>query len=120
MARPGAPVVEEPLRLEERQDVAETCAAKLALEPMPVLVDDMEDGAERAYEAWPDLLVLVDREGRVAYRSGAGPFGFKPDELEAAIRTLRRDPVVESGSPAGTEAGGTDSPTQVSSARTGG
>jgi type I thyroxine 5'-deiodinase len=44
------------------------------------------DGAERAYEAWPDRLVLVDREGRVAYRSGPGPFGFKPEELADAIR----------------------------------
>ena len=86
MAGSGAPIVEEPLRFEERRAVAGTCSAKLALEPMPMLVDDMENGAERAYEAYPDRLLLVDRDGRVAYRSAPGPFGFKPDELEEAIR----------------------------------
>jgi len=30
--------------------------------------------------------VSLDAEGRVAYRSGPGPWGFKPEELEAAIR----------------------------------
>jgi hypothetical protein len=45
----------------------------------------MEGTVDRAYEAWPDRLLLVDREGRVAYRSGPGPFGFEPDDLEEAI-----------------------------------
>ncbi len=89
MPRPGAPLVEEPLSFEERLAVAQTCAAGLDLQPIPLLVDDMENRAERAYEAYPDRLVLVDREGRVAYRSGPGPFGFKPEELVAAIHAER-------------------------------
>src|SRR5262245_2334335 len=89
MLRPGAPLVEEPMGLEERIAVAGTCAAGLALAPMPLLVDDMANSAERAYEAYPDRLVLVDREGRVAYRSAPGPDGFKPEELLAAIRAER-------------------------------
>ena len=32
------------------------------------------------------LLYLIDRNGRVAYKSKPGPFGFKPDELKAAIQ----------------------------------
>jgi alkylhydroperoxidase family enzyme len=33
----------------------------------------------------PARLYLIDREGRVAFKSGRGPFGFKPEELEQAI-----------------------------------
>jgi hypothetical protein len=33
-------------------------------------------------------LYVIDREGRVAYKSAAGPFGFKPAEVEATLKTL--------------------------------
>ena len=46
----------------------------------------MDNKVNRAYAAAPDRLYLVGKDGRVAYRGGRGPFGFKPDELEAAIR----------------------------------
>ena len=81
----GAPIVEDPVTLEERQAVASVCMSKLSLEPMPALVDDMEDTANKAYSAWPDRLYLVGRDGRVAYHGGPGPFEFAPDELEEAI-----------------------------------
>jgi hypothetical protein len=31
---------------------------------------------------------LVDRGGRIAYKGQPGPVGFRPAELEAAIRTV--------------------------------
>ena len=34
----------------------------------------------------PDRLYLIGVDGRVAYKSKPGPFGFKPDALEAALR----------------------------------
>jgi len=79
-------IVEDPITLGERESVARTCLGRLELEPMPALVDDMEDTANRAYNAGPDRLYLVARDGSIAYRSGPGPFGFRPEELEAAIR----------------------------------
>jgi type I thyroxine 5'-deiodinase len=82
----GMPIVEDPLTLGERSAVAAVCMTKLALEPMPALVDDMNDTANDAYAAWPDRLYLVGRDGRIAYHGGPGPFFFTPDELEAAIR----------------------------------
>jgi hypothetical protein len=82
----GMPIVEDPLTLEERRAVASVCMAKLALEPMPALVDDIDDKANTAYAAWPDRLYLIGRDGRIAYRGGPGPRGFKPEELEAAIK----------------------------------
>ncbi len=53
---------------------------------MPVLVDNMDDLVSEAYDAWPDRLYLVGKDGRIAYHGGRGPFGFDPDELEEAIR----------------------------------
>ena len=35
--------------------------------------------------------VFVDKAGRVAYKGGRGPFGFKPDELDQAIALLLTD-----------------------------
>jgi hypothetical protein len=29
---------------------------------------------------------VIDRNGRIAYKSKPGPFGFKPSEMEAALR----------------------------------
>lgn len=83
----GMPIVEDPITFGERQAVAEVCMTRLALEPMPTLVDDLDDTASEAYAAFPDRLYLVARDGTIAYRGGPGPFGFLPDELEQAIRT---------------------------------
>ena len=68
----------------ERRRVVESCAPRLSVR-MPVVIDGIEDGVAAAYGAWPDRLYLVGRGGRIAFQGGAGPFGFLPDELEAAI-----------------------------------
>jgi len=81
----GNPIVEDPVTMEERNEVAQVCLSKLALEPMPALVDNMDDTANTDYAAWPDRLYLVGRDGRIVFHGGRGPFGFKPDVLEAAI-----------------------------------
>ena len=88
----GMPIVEDPISLEEREEVAETCMTKLALEPMPAIVDDMDNSAGGAYEAWPDRLYLIGRDGKIAYKGGPGPFGFAPDELEKAIEVELASP----------------------------
>lgn len=80
------PILEDPSTLTERRAVAELCMTKMALEPMRAVVDGLDDATNRAYGAWPDRLYLIDVEGRVSYRGRPGPMGFKPDELEAAIR----------------------------------
>ena len=80
------PILEDPLTLAERREVAGMCMASLELEALPALVDELDDAANRAYAAWPDRLYLVGKDGRIAYQGGRGPFGFDPDELEAAIQ----------------------------------
>jgi len=72
---------------EERDEVAHLCVVKLGIE-MPALVDDPDNRVERAYTAWPDRLYVVDSAGRIVYKSQPGPFGFKPEDVEAALKGM--------------------------------
>jgi hypothetical protein len=76
--------IHDPTTDAERGKVAATCAIRLAIQ-MPVLVDKVDDEIARAYGALPDRLYLIGKGGRVAFRGEPGPFGFKPEALEAAI-----------------------------------
>ena len=69
---------------EERAQVAGACVRKLGIK-FPAVLDEFGNAAEKAYTAWPDRMYLIDSSGRIAYKSKPGPFGFKPDELRAAI-----------------------------------
>jgi type II thyroxine 5'-deiodinase len=82
-----AVLVRQHRSLEERIEVGEACMLKLALE-MPAVVDEMDDAIARVYAAMPERLVLVGRDGRVAYRGGMGPMDFRPLEWEQAIEKL--------------------------------
>jgi type I thyroxine 5'-deiodinase len=77
--------VASPKTLAERCAVEGTCATKLALR-IPAVIDDLQNSTEAAYTAWPDRLYVIDRDGRVAYKSKPGPYGFKPAELEVALK----------------------------------
>jgi len=63
------------------------CVVKLGIK-IPAVVDSFDNATERAYTAWPDRLYLIDRDGRVAYKSAPGPFGFHSKELELAIQKM--------------------------------
>jgi hypothetical protein len=52
---------------------------------MPLVVDTLDDRVGHLYSGMPDRLYLISRDGRVAYKGGRGPFGFKPGELEQSI-----------------------------------
>ena len=76
--------VKQPQAKAERAGVAEKCCGVLEM-TMPLLVDEMDDRVGHAYSGMPDRLYLIDRDGRVAYKGGRGPFGFKTGELEQAV-----------------------------------
>jgi hypothetical protein len=76
----------DPVSLEERAAVAESCAVRLRTR-IPMLLDDVDDAVASAYGGWPDRLYLIDRDGRVAFQGGPGPGGFQPAELAHAIET---------------------------------
>ena len=77
---------EQTKTLDEREHVAEACALHLDLS-IPTLIDSMDNSTDLAYAALPDRLYLIGVDGRIAYKSQPGPFGFRPDELEAALRS---------------------------------
>jgi type I thyroxine 5'-deiodinase len=77
-------VFASPKNEEERAFVAGACVRKLGIE-FPAVLDEFGNSTESAYTGWPDRLYLIDGQGRVAYKSKPGPFGFKPEELAAAL-----------------------------------
>jgi len=85
-------LVETPKSFDERMEVATGCVRKLGID-LPALVDGFDNATDAAYTGWPDRLYVVDREGKVAYKSGPGPYGFKPAEMENTLRRLLRTPV---------------------------
>ena len=81
-------VFASPKTEEERSFVAGACVRKLGI-AFPAVLDEFGNSTETAYTGWPDRIYLIDSQGRVAYKSKPGPFGFKPDQLEMALsRTL--------------------------------
>lgn len=80
-------VFSSPKNEDERTNVAGACVRKLGIK-FPAIIDGFENHTEVAYTGWPDRLYLIDRDGKVVYKSKPGPFGFKPDQLEEALKKL--------------------------------
>jgi hypothetical protein len=76
--------VAQPTTEDERTNVAARCCQSLNM-TMPLLVDRLDDRVGHLYSGMPDRLYLIGRDGRVVYKGGRGPFGFKPGELEQSI-----------------------------------
>lgn len=77
----------QPKDKESRESAAHACSGRLEI-TMPLLVDEMDDRVGHAYSGMPDRLYIVDREGKVAFKSGRGPFGFRPGEMEQSLVML--------------------------------
>jgi hypothetical protein len=76
--------VAQPKTLAERQAVAQQCHTRLK-PTIPLVVDGIDDTVGNAYSGMPARLYVIDARGRVAYKSGRGPFGFKTGEMEQAL-----------------------------------
>ncbi len=80
-----------PRSLEERGLVASSCVRTLGIE-MPAVLDNLDNATEAAYTGWPDRLYLIDRDGRIAFKSGTGPWGFVPADLAAKLKQITGSP----------------------------
>lgn len=80
-------VFSSPRNMDERSELAGTCVRKLGIK-FPALVDGFDNTVEKAYTGWPDRIYVIDQNGRVAYKSKPGPFGFRPAELQQALDRL--------------------------------
>lgn len=81
----------------DRDAAAKTCVVKLCIN-VPALVDDLHDTTEVAYTGWPDRLYVINRAGRVAYKSKPGPYGFTPQELGKTLQRLVPQPARDAAS----------------------
>jgi hypothetical protein len=75
----------QPKEMYERVKLAKDMCAELKL-TIPTLIDGLDNKVAADYGAFPDRLYLIGRDGKVVYPGARGPFGFKPPELEDAIR----------------------------------
>ncbi len=90
--------IRQPTQYAERVGVAQLCNKTLGFS-FPMLVDKMDDQVSKRYCGSPSRLYLIDSQGKIAYKSGRGPFGFKPAELEHSLVMLlqqdtRQDPTI--------------------------
>ena len=83
-------VFASPRNAEERASVAGMCVRELGIK-FPAVLDEFGNSTETHYTAWPDRMYLIDQQGRVAYKSDAGPFGFRADDLATALSRLMKD-----------------------------
>jgi hypothetical protein len=84
-------VFASPKNEEERAFVAGACVRKLGIK-FPAVLDEFGNSTEQAYTGWPDLIYLIDENGHIAFKTKPGPFGFKPDDLAAALAKLPAKP----------------------------
>ena len=77
----------DPKTIEERRAAAGECQEALKY-GVKTYVDEMDDAVNKVYAAWPTRLYLIDKEGKVAYAGGLGPWSFKPSALGGAIKGL--------------------------------
>jgi hypothetical protein len=79
--------IPQPRTYEERVGVAQACGKALKLS-FPMLVDTIDDRVGGQYSGMPGRFYLIDKAGKVAFKNGRGPYGFKPAELEHALVLL--------------------------------
>jgi len=86
----------QPSTYAERAAVAQRCENLLGLD-FPLLVDTIDDAVGSRYSGMPGRFYIIDREGKIAFKNGRGPYGLKPDELETSLVLLFQDEYSESG-----------------------
>jgi hypothetical protein len=69
----------QPRTTEQRVAIAKDFTERFHYE-IPLLVDPIEDEANRLYAGWPERLYVVEG-GVIRYKGGQGPFKFDPEEL---------------------------------------
>jgi type I thyroxine 5'-deiodinase len=80
-------VFDTPKNDAERTSIAQACVRKLGIE-IPAVVDTVENRVEAAYTGWPDRIYVIGREGKVAFKTAPGPFGFDVKRAEQALKDL--------------------------------
>jgi len=72
--------------MEERVEAADTLREKAGdtLKGCPILVDQMDDGANLAYAALPERLYVL-QDGKITFEGGVGPYLYNIDEVDTFL-----------------------------------
>jgi tetratricopeptide (TPR) repeat protein len=76
----------DPTTFEQKRGYAASCVRKLKI-PYTAAVDPLDNGAEKAYVAWPSRVYLVDRQGRVAFNSLLDELNFDATMLDSVLQS---------------------------------
>ena len=79
--------VNQPTTDKERDEVAKTCTEKLGL-TIPCVVDGIDNKVGQEYAGWPDRAYIVGKDGKIFYKSGPGPAGFKVPEIAGKLEAV--------------------------------
>jgi len=71
--------------LKERSERAAQFADAMKI-TIPVIVDKGDDAVNKAYAAWPERMYVIGTDGKIAYKGGPGPGGFKVAEVEEWLK----------------------------------
>ncbi len=75
----------QPRDMSQRLSIAKDFAKRFSF-TLPLAVDTMSNQANDCYAAWPERLYIIDKDGRIAYKGGIGPFGYHPDEVRLWLK----------------------------------
>lgn len=72
----------QPKTFEQRLAIANDFAKRFDYR-IPLVVDAIDNPADRLYAGWPERFYIIDERGTIVYKGEPGPFGFHPEEVEA-------------------------------------
>ena len=72
----------QPTTLDDRMRIANDFVKRFNYK-IPLVVDPIENPANKAYAGWPERFYIVDESGMIVYKGKPGPFGYHPEEVEA-------------------------------------
>ena len=81
--------IEQTSNVIDRSEHADQCSATLKLS-LPTVVDKADNKVNTAYAGWPDRLYIVGKDGKIAYKGGQGPSGFKINEMTTDLENVLR------------------------------
>ena len=71
--------------IEQKEQNAATCSRKLDIK-FPVVIDGLDRKVESAYAGWPSAIYVLDKKGRIAWRSRLGEVELSTADLDRAIQ----------------------------------
>ena len=79
--------VQPAANMTEKQEHASYCMRELHL-AFPAVVDGMDGAVEKAYAAWPSLVVIVGKDGRVVYSTRLTELDYRAENMQSAIESV--------------------------------